>query len=120
MYEVDDERLELLDALESVPEPGNDRVATEVEPLAGGAILTAFAYVKSRDLATPVHTGYLEDYRDRRFVYPSRRPKPRSRPPTVLGTRLRRVRGSRNAESPVAHKRPDTTRRFPNRTPDRR
>ena len=74
VYEVDDERLGVLDALESISKPGNDRITTKVEPLVGGTALRAFIYIKARGLATPVHTGYLEDYQDRRFIHQSQRP----------------------------------------------
>jgi gamma-glutamylaminecyclotransferase len=35
---------------------------------AGGPVIAAWAYLKSRELATPVHRGWLEDYQDRRFI----------------------------------------------------
>jgi dienelactone hydrolase len=38
------------------------------EMSAGGAVIAAWAYLKSRELATPVHSGWLEDYQDRRFI----------------------------------------------------
>ena len=76
LYEVSEDALAALDALESLHKPGNDRVTVEVEALSTGAVLTAHAYVKAPGLVEPVHSGYLEDYQDRRFVHPSRRPKP--------------------------------------------
>jgi gamma-glutamylaminecyclotransferase len=39
----------------------------------GSERCAAFAYVKAPELATPAHTGYLDDYQDRRFIPPSRR-----------------------------------------------
>jgi gamma-glutamylaminecyclotransferase len=75
LYEVDDHRLAAIDRLESMGKPGNYRVLILVEPLdppaaasAGTAPWPAYAYVKSRVLATPVHTDWLENYDDRRFV----------------------------------------------------
>ena len=73
LYEVDDAQLAALDTLESVGKPGNFRVSVEVERVDGGERCAAFAYVKAPELATPAHSGYLDDYQDRRFIPPSRR-----------------------------------------------
>jgi gamma-glutamylaminecyclotransferase len=75
LYEVDDEMLGALDALESIGKPGNYRVAMDVEPLEALGITTACVYVKGRELAAPAHTGYLEEYQERRFVHPRERPR---------------------------------------------
>ena|SRR5437588_5203170 len=76
LYELDEARLRRLDALESIGEPGNLRVPIEVAPLGGGASCTALVYMKSRALADPIHTDYLESYQDRRFIPPECRPSP--------------------------------------------
>ncbi|MBY3381484.1 gamma-glutamylcyclotransferase family protein [Rhizobium laguerreae] len=68
LYESGDETIARLDQLESLGIPGNLRVAIDVEPVAGGPIRTALAYMKSRQLAKPVHSDYLRVYEDRRFV----------------------------------------------------
>jgi gamma-glutamylaminecyclotransferase len=68
LYEVEAARLAMLDALESVGQPGNLRVIVAVEPLEGGAARSAWVYMKTSALASPVHTTYLEDYQDRRFI----------------------------------------------------
>jgi gamma-glutamylaminecyclotransferase len=75
VYEVNDERLNVLDTLESIHKPGNHRVMVEVEPLEVGDITIAHIYVKARELVMPIHTAYLEDYQDRRFVHSSQRPR---------------------------------------------
>jgi gamma-glutamylaminecyclotransferase len=75
LYEVNDETLEALDALESVHKPGNYRMSVEVEPLEVGEITSAYVYIKGRELATLVHTAYLEDYQDKRFIHPSQWPR---------------------------------------------
>ncbi len=75
LYEVDAKTLELLDKLESVHQSGNYREVVEVESLETADTLSAYVYVKSRELMTPSHTDYLEDYQDRRFVHPSQRAK---------------------------------------------
>jgi len=68
LYEIDDDVLAKLDALESVGKPGNFRRIVQVEPMSGGSALPAFVYIKARELAVPAHTGCLDDYQDRRFV----------------------------------------------------
>ncbi|MBB3162813.1 gamma-glutamylaminecyclotransferase [Rhizobium laguerreae] len=68
LYESGDDTIARLDQLESLGIPGNLRVAIDVEPVAGGPIRTALAYMKSRQLAKPVHSDYLRVYEDRRFV----------------------------------------------------
>jgi gamma-glutamylaminecyclotransferase len=65
--------LSRLDALESVGRPGNMRIVVEVEPLDGGFVCRAIMFVKSPELASPVHSGYLETYQDRRFIPPGER-----------------------------------------------
>jgi gamma-glutamylaminecyclotransferase len=68
LYAVDKQTLTNLDRLESVGRPGNMRVAIDVEPITGGRTICAHVYMKSRDLARPMHSGYLEIYEDRRFL----------------------------------------------------
>jgi gamma-glutamylaminecyclotransferase len=67
LYEVDDGRLATIDGLESVGKPGNFRVILGVGILDGARSWQAFAYMKGRQLATPLHSGYLETYEDRRY-----------------------------------------------------
>lgn len=74
LFEVDAAVLDRLDKLESVGRPGNLRIVIEVEPLPEGARRTAFAFAKARNLAVPLHSGYLDFYDDRRFVAPEDRP----------------------------------------------
>lgn len=73
LYEVDDARLALIDRLESVPAEGNLRLVVDIETLDGSPAGAAFAYMKSRALATPVHSPWLDIYRDHRFVPVDRR-----------------------------------------------
>ncbi|HWK63961.1 MAG TPA: gamma-glutamylcyclotransferase family protein [Rhizobiaceae bacterium] len=68
LYEVEDSALLKLDRLESVGKPGNFREPVEVEPVAGGPRISAFIYMKSRELARPAHSAYLDVYDDRRFI----------------------------------------------------
>jgi gamma-glutamylaminecyclotransferase len=59
LYEVDDSTIAVLDQLESIGKPGNFRVEIETEPTESGAPCSALVYMKARELATPVHSGYL-------------------------------------------------------------
>lgn len=68
LYDVDEGNLKLLDRLESVGKPANFREAIEVESQVDGAACLALAYMKARELADPVHSGYLALYDDRRFI----------------------------------------------------
>jgi gamma-glutamylaminecyclotransferase len=70
LYAIDPPQLAAIDAVESVGKPGNFRISIEVEPLEGDGSCQAFAYVKSAELARPVHSALLADYQDRRFIPP--------------------------------------------------
>lgn len=74
LYAVEADRLARIDRLESVPSPGNMRLAVEVESCRSGSLHVAHVYMKSRSLAKPCHSGYLEIYDDHRFVPFERRP----------------------------------------------
>jgi gamma-glutamylaminecyclotransferase len=84
LYEISQASLARLDALESVGQPGNERPVVEVEPLGPGHACHAIVFVKSPELASPIHSGYLEDYQDHRFIPPRRPPDSRR---TVLPVR---------------------------------
>jgi gamma-glutamylaminecyclotransferase len=70
LYVLDVDQLARLDELESMGTPGNFRRPVRIERIGNRAITTAFAYMKSRALAVPVHSGYIADYQDRRFTPP--------------------------------------------------
>jgi gamma-glutamylaminecyclotransferase len=74
LYEVAWESFVKLDALESIGQPGNLRLPICVTPRDGDGPTMALAYFKDRSLASPIHTAYLTDYQDCRFVPPDRRP----------------------------------------------
>lgn len=75
LYEVGDAKLAELDRIESTHLPdGYRRHAIAVASQATGAIVDAQVYMKERRLVTLVHSGYLADYRDDRYVHKSRRP----------------------------------------------
>ncbi len=73
LYEIDTDRLTRIDRLESVPLPGNLRLAIEIERDDGRTCM-AIAYMKTRALARPARTGPLASYDDRRFVPFANRP----------------------------------------------
>ena len=73
LYEIADDRLPSLDATEHIGEPGNLRLVIAIEPLIGGTPVSASVYLKQRKLATPLHTHYIDNYQDRRFIPPGDR-----------------------------------------------
>jgi gamma-glutamylaminecyclotransferase len=73
LYLIGAPSLSLLDTLESVGRPGNDRLVIAVAPVAGGATRAAHAFLKSAERAFPIHSARLDDYQDRRFVPAARR-----------------------------------------------
>jgi len=73
LYEVDAARLARIDELESIGQPGNWRLPIGVRAHRDGDIVNAFAYLKDRFLAEPIHSGLLDQYEDTRFIPPERR-----------------------------------------------
>jgi gamma-glutamylaminecyclotransferase len=68
LYAVDRDTLDHLDRLERVGEAAGyrrRRIAVECDHADIGE---AWCYMKDRALATPLHSGYLADYQDRRYV----------------------------------------------------
>ena len=70
LFEVEEDRLPVLDDLESVGEEGSFRTVIEVMPVGGGVPTTAYGFMKTERWPDPLHSGYLSDYQDRRFVPP--------------------------------------------------
>jgi len=71
VYAVDTPTLAALDELEGVGEPdGYDRKAIEVEVEPSGERLRVDVYFKREPLGA-VHSGWIEDYDDDRYVEPS-------------------------------------------------
>ena len=74
LWEVDEATLAALDRLESTHLPtGYRREAVMVEPADGGPACEAWVWFKERGRLTAIHSDYLDDYRDRRYVPPDRR-----------------------------------------------
>jgi len=79
LYVLDSDALARLDALESMGVPGNFRRPVQITRIGTRAApVAAFAYMKSRALAMPLHSGYLADYQDRHFIPPWERAEPAS------------------------------------------
>src|ERR1043166_9444373 len=64
LYELDGSILAQIEQLESIGVPGNFRIELRVCPANGGPEQRAMAYVKSPELAGPVHSGFLSDCQD--------------------------------------------------------
>jgi gamma-glutamylaminecyclotransferase len=90
LYEISEASLSRLDDLESVGQPGNTRTVVEVEPIGSGHACRAILYVKSPELASPIHSGCLEDYQDRRFIPPNMRSASPSRSAQAPWVEVRR------------------------------
>lgn len=73
LYRVDRAIIVRLDGLESVEKPGNFRRLVAVQALGSRATCRAWCYMKSPELARPLHSGYIEDYQDDRFIPPEKR-----------------------------------------------
>ncbi len=56
--------------MEGVGKPGSFRSKLRIRARAGGEPQEAIGYMKARNWLNPVHTGYLSDYRDTRFIPP--------------------------------------------------
>jgi gamma-glutamylaminecyclotransferase len=74
LYEVEDRQLVSLDALESVGTPGNFRILVQLEAVDRSCRSWAYAFMKGRELAIPIHSGYLASYNDQRFIPPDQKP----------------------------------------------
>jgi gamma-glutamylaminecyclotransferase len=70
VYEVDEARLEVLDELEDVGEPGSFRATIRVKPVGGGSVIDALGFMKDETWLQPLQSGLLSDYQDRRFIPP--------------------------------------------------
>lgn len=73
LFNVSEATLPTLDKLEDVGKPGSFRSVIAVEPLTGGLRLDAIGYMKDETWLDPVHSDYLSDYQDRRFIPPWKR-----------------------------------------------
>ena len=70
LFDVDEQHLPAIDALEDLGDDGSFRKTLTVEPVGGGVALEALAYFKDETWLEPLHAGPLSDYQDRRFIPP--------------------------------------------------
>jgi gamma-glutamylaminecyclotransferase len=70
LFEVEEDRLQVLDELEDVDDKTSFRSTVEVAPVGGGISTSAIGFMKTERWLDPLHSGYLPDYQDRRFVPP--------------------------------------------------
>ena len=70
LFEIDEERLSVLDALEDVGKEGSFRSELNVKPVEGSIVSSAIGFFKGDNWLNPLHSGYLADYQDRRFIPP--------------------------------------------------
>ncbi|MGE3978032.1 MAG: gamma-glutamylcyclotransferase [Nitrospira sp.] len=69
LWDVPEAMMPALDELESVHLPnGYRRTMIAVVPATGGPPVEAWTYFRERRYLTAIHTGYLDDYQDRRYV----------------------------------------------------
>jgi gamma-glutamylaminecyclotransferase len=70
LYAVKHDQLPVLDRLEDLGASGSFRTTLQVEPEGGGLRQEAIGYMKDESWLKPLHTGYLSNYQDRRFIPP--------------------------------------------------
>ncbi|SFB57292.1 Gamma-glutamyl cyclotransferase, AIG2-like [Rhizobium sp. NFR07] len=70
LFEVEEDRLHVLDELEDVDDKTSFRSSIEVASVGGGISTMAIGFMKTEKWLDPLHSGYLSDYQDRRFVPP--------------------------------------------------
>ena len=70
LYRVAPGQLPRLDELEDVGKPGSFRSKLRIRSADGRETQEAIGYMKARNWLRPVHTGYISDYRDTRFIPP--------------------------------------------------
>jgi gamma-glutamylaminecyclotransferase len=74
LYAVGDDTLAALDRLESTHLPtGYTREEIPIESLEDASIVTAWTYFKERSRVSIIHSEYLGDYQDRRYIPLSQR-----------------------------------------------
>jgi len=70
LFEIEEDRLSILDALEDVGKEGSFRSVLDIRPIDGGVVSSAIGFFKGENWLNPMHTGFLADYQDRRFIPP--------------------------------------------------
>ena len=70
LFEFEEDRLPVLDELEDVGQEGSFRTTVEVTPVDGGIPIEAIGFMKTETWLDPLHTDFIADYQDRRFMPP--------------------------------------------------
>lgn len=70
LFEVSEDQLLKLDELEDVGQEGSFRTDIEVMPVGGGQHVIAIGFFKSEQWLEPLHSHFIADYQDRRFIPP--------------------------------------------------
>ncbi|WP_188906607.1 gamma-glutamylcyclotransferase family protein [Aureimonas endophytica] len=70
LYRVAAEDLPRLDVLEDVGEPGSFRSRLDVATLSDRRTIAAIGFMKDERWLDPVHSGFMTDYQDTRFIPP--------------------------------------------------
>ncbi len=75
LYACDDRQLAVMDRIELTHRPdGYRRHVIEVKSSETGETTTAQVYMRERRFLKPIHSDYLDCYREERYVHPSKRP----------------------------------------------
>lgn len=76
LYQVDKSTLSILDKLESVnKKTGYRRELIEIQNIVNKKIVSAYVYTRERQYASVMHSDYLSEYLDTRYVLPNKRRK---------------------------------------------
>jgi len=67
LFDIDEDRLQVLDEVEDVDNKSSFRSPAAVAPVGGGIPSTAIGYTKTEKWLDPIQSNYLADYQDRRF-----------------------------------------------------
>ena len=74
LYQVDNHALSILDELESVDRKmGYRRESIEIQSLSNHKIQEAYVYTKERQYVSVIHSDYLSEYLDTRYILPKNR-----------------------------------------------
>lgn len=73
LFEIEEDRLSVLDELEDIGEEGSFRTTLDVAPVGGGVSTVAIGFMKTAKWLDPLHSDCLSEYQDRRFVPPWKR-----------------------------------------------
>ena len=74
LYTVNDRQIEVLDRLEMTHKKvGYQRMLIEIQSIDDESMVKAFVYLKDRRSVSCIHSEYLEEYKDTRYIPAHRR-----------------------------------------------